>query len=148
MTDEMGDLHQKMSFLYYKIETAEGKVRILERRFFACLKLLQEITEDYLHSEELVKKAIDSLKLNILTLTKTAPESSPDRDHWILKGLSYTTGKKYFSDWGIVRDYDENDLILFSTFDKEATGRLIKKMIKQDEYSWEFIGHIEDLVSD
>ncbi len=148
MTNEMGDLHQKMSFLYYKIETAEGKVRILERRFFACLKLLQVITEDYFNSEALVKKAMDSLELNILILTKTSPEMSPDRDHWILKGLSHTTGEKYFSDWGIVRDYDENDLILFSTFDEEVTRKLIEKMVKRDDYSWEFIGHVEDLVSD
>ena len=74
-------------------------------------------------------------------------ESSPHYDSWSLRSLSYETAEKYLPEWGLIYTYIGN-LYSAHTRDQKAVKKLAEKMTQINETTWEFIGHIKDLVSD
>ncbi len=148
----MSDLHQKISILYRKVETANAKFQTSEKRLSISLKILQKIIDNPQQSGILAQQAIDSLELGIIILHKISPESSPDYDSWSIRSLSYKTAKKYFSDWECTYNYEVdihgNDLHSLITHDEEVFKRTASKMIQVSENRWEYIGHARDLVTD
>lgn len=86
-------------------------------------------------------------KLSVLTLYKLPLESSPHYDSWSLRSLSYETAEKYLPEWGLIYTYIGN-LYSAHTRDQKAVKKLAEKMTQINETTWEFIGHIKDLVSD
>ncbi len=102
------------SAIYHRIEMAKGKIRMLEDQLSAYQRLLQEIKSDPKQLKSLVDKAMLMDGLNPLILVKLSPESSPAFDSWVLYGLSYITGKKYFPEKHGTRDYQrENNYMGF-----------------------------------